>query len=88
MMWKQGVRVERQDGCRIVLGESWKKVTEEDELIVDLMESGVTDDDALIRAVTEKAERNDILSGFRLAQFVEDYGAFLAEPPDSIVFEA
>ncbi|MCR5626630.1 MAG: hypothetical protein K6F99_04875 [Lachnospiraceae bacterium] len=79
MKWKATVKLEKNDGLWLCLGHKKKKIADEDTAIAELIENGVTEDDELLKAVSEKYEGDDISSGFRLAQFVEDYADFIAE---------
>ncbi|MCR4745624.1 MAG: hypothetical protein K5894_10410 [Lachnospiraceae bacterium] len=86
MRWRPGVRIEYGDDIWLNSGNKRKRVEKEDENIILLMESGITEDDELIRRVTADLDGDDIGAGFRLAQFVEDYGEFLAEGKKSAIF--
>ncbi len=88
MTWKNNVVIEQDDGLWIRCGAEKKQVKKEDEDIVLLMGRGITDDDELIKKVAEQTDGDDISSGFKLAQFVEDYGDFLAEGVRATVFGA
>ncbi len=68
-------------------GESRRRIKDEDIWIVRLMGDGTTDDSELIRQVSKQMGSNAILAGLTLAQFVEDYAAFLSEGTKSRVFE-
>lgn len=69
------------------MGDKKKEVPEEDKLIIDLMENGITDDDLLIREVSVYENADEILAKLRLAQFVEDYGDFIEAAEPSKLFE-
>ncbi len=86
MNWKSEVKIIKDDGIWLTLGKKKKQIAAEDIMIAELMESGVTEDDELLRRVSEVSEGDDIGAGFRLAQFVEDYGPYLAEARKPSVF--
>lgn len=86
MKWKSGVVIERDQETWLRWGEKKKKMEQEDQEILELMEAGIEDDDELLRKVSERSEDDDIGSGLRLAQFVEDYGEFIAEGIKTKVF--
>ncbi len=86
MKWKIGVEVIRDGGIWLRLHEKRKRIKKEDFMIYKLMESGITDDDELIKRVSDLSGSDTISTGFRLAQFVEDYGDFIAEAKKSSVF--
>ena len=87
MEWKSEVTIEKENGFILRYGNREKEMADEDLIIAELMEQGVTDDEELLKRVSELTESGDILAGFRLAQFVEDYGEFLKEGKKSNVFE-
>lgn len=86
MRWKTGVEVERDHEVWFECGDKKKIIDSEDVDIVELIESGVRDDDELLRRLSEQSGDDVISSGFRLAQFVEDYGEFIAEGTKARVF--
>ena len=86
MRWRTDVTIEWGDATWLCRGNKKKKVKKEDEKIVELIESGITDDDELLEKVSEQMETDDISAGFSLAQFVEDYGDFIAEGERAAVF--
>ncbi len=88
MKWRNNVEIDKSDGIWLRFGEKEKHLEKNDEYIFSLMDSGITDDDELIKKVSEHTDCDEISSGFRLAQFVEDYGDFLAEGVRSNVFGA
>ena len=51
------------------------------------MEAGIVDDDELVSRVAKLSGSDTISTGFRMAQFVEDYGDFIAEAKQLAVFE-
>ncbi len=87
MEWKSDVRVEKSNGLWLCSKDERKEIAEEDEQIVRLMEQGVKDDEELLNKVSELSGFDELLAGFRLAQFVEDYGEFLKEGEKSNVYE-
>ena len=87
MEWKSDVRVEKSNGLWLCYKDERKEIAEEDEQIVRLMERGVKDDEELLNKVSELSGFDELLAGFRLAQFVEDYGEFLKEKKKSNVYE-
>ena len=88
MRWGENVAVERKDGILLRAGKKEKKIEEKDLEIFELMDSGVCDDDEILSRLSEQSGEDMISTGFRLAQFVEDYGDFLAEGERSKVFGA
>ncbi|ETP71935.1 hypothetical protein UYO_2075 [Lachnospiraceae bacterium JC7] len=86
MKWKTGVEILRENGTWLKLGDKKKKVSEEDECILKLMEKGIKDDDRFLKYMTEITSEDSIGAGLRLAQFVEDYGDFLMERKKDEVF--
>lgn len=88
MRWKIGTELLQDRGLWVCLRDKRKRIKKEDIEIVRLMEQGVVDDDELIRAVSKIFRSDAITTGFRLAQFVEDYGDFIAEAQKSSVFGA
>lgn len=88
MKWKADARIEREGKVYVCLGGRKKEIPEEDMFIVKLMEAGVTEDEGLLKEVSEQGgEHDEICAGFRLAQFVEDYGEFLEAAAPSRIFE-
>ncbi|MBQ7563612.1 MAG: hypothetical protein IJT16_06440 [Lachnospiraceae bacterium] len=87
MEWKPGVEILRDKGVRIRLGSREKEVEEEDMEILEFMGSGICDDDELLKKVAESSGSDLASCGFRLAQFVENYGDFIAKGTKSKVFE-
>ncbi len=86
MRWKIGVEIIRDGGLWLRLNDKRKKIKKEDIDILKLMEAGVVDDDELVSRVARLTNSDAISTGFRLAQFVEDYGDFIAEARKSSVF--
>ncbi len=86
MKWRPEVKVEKKNGCWLVLGKRKIKVADEDAFIVDLMEQGVAEDTDLVKEVSVVTGNDECAAGFRLAQFVEDYGDFIAESRRAVVF--
>jgi hypothetical protein len=50
------------------------------------MELGVAEDTDLVKEVSVVTGNDECAAGFRLAQFVEDYGDFIAESRRAVVF--
>ena len=86
MKWKEKVTVERKDGILLKLEKKEKKVEKKDLDIFELMDSGICNDDEILSRLSEQSGEDTISTGFRLAQFVEDYGDFLAKGEKSKVF--
>ncbi len=86
MKWKENVAVEKKEGILLRSGKKEKKVEKKDLDIFEVMESGISDDDEILSILTKTSGEDAISTGFRLAQFVEDYGDFLAEGEKSKVF--
>ena len=86
MRWRIETEIIRGDEAWVCMGAKKKKIEEADKIILDLMESGITDDDELIGKLSEKLGVDEADSAFRLAQFVVDYGEYLAEGAKSAVF--
>ena len=87
MKWKHDVKIERVDGIWLIRRDMRKRVEKDDEIIVNLMEAGIESDDELIKKAEDAFQGEGEGVGFRLAQFVENYGAFLAEGTKSKVFD-
>ena len=88
MRWKEDVAVDRKDGILLRSEKKEKKIEKKDLDIFELMDSGICDDDEILSRLSEQSGEDAISTGFRLAQFVEDYGDFLAEGEKSKVFGA
>ena len=87
MKWKSGVTIEKDGGFFLCMGEKNRQLEEEDISIAELIESGITDDEELTAKVAEYFGENELMADFRLAQFVADYGEFIAQASQSRVFE-
>ena len=86
MRWKIDVEIIRDGGIWLRLKDKRKRIKKEDIEILKLMEAGIVDDDELLSRVAKMTDSDIISSGFRLAQFVEDYGDFIAQATKSSVF--
>ncbi len=78
MKWKKGVTILWDEPVRIRYEDREVLLGSEDAMIARLLEDGVNDDDELLRQVSA-GTRGEIDAGLCLAQFVEDYGDFIAE---------
>ena len=87
MKWKQDVEFRKEGGLFLNRKGRGKQVEEEDLPIAELLLKGVTGDLDLVHAVTEITDRDEIMAELRLAQFVEDYGFYLAEGEKARVIE-
>ncbi|MCR5585947.1 MAG: hypothetical protein K6F77_00250 [Lachnospiraceae bacterium] len=88
MKWKENVIFEKENEVVwVCLGKKKKRIEEDDLFIAKLMDEGVVDDTELLKKVTDETKGDDISSGFRLAQFVEDYGEYIAAGAKSAVFD-
>ena len=87
MKWKRDVIVERKDGLWLRIGEKQSAVAKADEAIVRKMEEGITDDEALLKCLSEETGESPAECCLRLAQFVVDYGAYIEEGTRSKVFD-
>ena len=88
MRWRKGVTVERANGAWLRDEKQRKRVAKDDLLIVELIESGIVEDDDLLKKVSLGTKEGEIPAGFRLAQFVEDYGYFLEEGQRARIFDS
>lgn len=79
MQWKSDVTIERNDGLWLCIGDKKIAVDKDDETIVRKMEQGITDDDALLKCLSEDNGESLAECGLRLAQFVVDYGEYIEE---------
>lgn len=79
MKWKPSVKIDNTNGLWISLGEKKRMIAEDDVIIVQKMGEGMYDDSALLKCLSEETGDSDIESSLRLAQFVVDYGEFIAE---------
>jgi len=86
MRWRSDVTFDDANGVKIKRGTAEKEIAKKDLNIYEMMRSGILDDDEILKRLSEKSGEDTISSGFRLAQFVEDYGEFLAEGEKSKVF--
>ncbi|MBE5871374.1 MAG: hypothetical protein E7294_08965 [Lachnospiraceae bacterium] len=86
MKWKSDVKIERGEGTWLSRQNQRKRVHPEDEIILEWIETGISDEE-LLKKVCGQLEEDEISSGFRLAQFVEDYSDFIADGEKSKVFE-
>lgn len=86
MKWKAGVKILDENGIWICDGTQKKRLGGLDAMIAKWMEHGSGDDDELLTKVAAELKNGDIDAGFRLAQFVEDYGEFIAEGQKNKVF--
>ncbi len=86
MRWKSDVKIERGEGTWLSLKDQRKRVHPEDEIILEWIEAGISDEE-LLKKVCGQLEEDEISSGFRLAQFVEDYSDYIADGERSKVFE-
>ena len=87
MKLKADVLVEKAEGLKLRLGKKEKPVEEKDLEILELMEKGISDDDEMVRELAKKTGEDTISTGFRLAQFVEDYGDYLEAAIPSELYE-
>ncbi|SHK80277.1 hypothetical protein [Hespellia stercorisuis] len=79
MKWKENVRIEWDEECRLYFDEKSIEIKPEWEYLVKALESGMTDDEMLRQLVMEQEQCDEVSAGFTLAQFVLDYGTFLEE---------
>lgn len=77
MKWEQGVRLDKHQGYQLILNDSKKQIEPEDEYIADAVSKELSDEELLI-LVGKNEQTDDIISGFRIAQFVVDYGEFIS----------
>lgn len=87
MKWKEKVKLIKEEKIYLSLEEARQEVPEEDMLIIDMLEKGITEDDELVRQMAVFEEGDEIRARFRLAQFVEDYGAFIEAAEPSRLYE-
>ncbi|MBO5561012.1 MAG: hypothetical protein J6A07_05125 [Firmicutes bacterium] len=87
MKWKKDVNIDKTDGIVLKIGGRIKKISDEDMLIANLIENGITDDNALVAAVAKHDGNNEMTAGLQLAQFAADYAAFLEQAQGKRVFE-
>ena len=87
MKWKSDVTVERKDGLWLRIGEKQSAVAKADEAIVRKIEEGITDDEALLKSLSEETGESSAECCLRLAQFVVDYGPYIEEGTRSKVFD-
>lgn len=77
MKWKKDVSIDKTKGIVLNTDGRIKKISDEDMLIANLMEDGITDDNALVAAAAKYDGNNEMTAGLQLAQFAADYAAFL-----------
>lgn len=88
MRWKQGVVVQNADKCQFTSSNMQKDILPEDEYIVQAVESGVSEDEELIRIIMEKEDVDEIVARLRIAQFVIEHGEYIAELEGHMMIEA
>ena len=94
MKWKPGATIERnKEELRFCYREpeeeqsKEKTAAKEDYYIIDAIESGMTDDKELLQLVGDTEQTNDVVSGFRLAQFILDYGEYISNDVGHMMIE-
>lgn len=86
MRWNEKASFQQGVESWVTLKNKKKRIEEEDLVISEMMKNGITDDSELLLMLSEETGQNSIMAGLRLAQFVEDYGEFLAEGTKEKVF--
>ena len=86
MKFDNNVQIIRQNKVKISNGEKEKEIKQDDLLIVDMLEAGITEDDLLISKISEAYNECDISARLRLTLFIEEYGDFIAPGDRDRVF--
>lgn len=81
MKWKPGVVVIKEPDYALQLGEIIQAVPEKEVYLVEAIEQGVTEDESLVRLIMETEQIDEIAAAFGLAQFLIDFGQYIA--PDT-----
>lgn len=87
MRWKTSVNIVKNNGYELQQGTNTIKIAPEDEYIIEAVEHGIIKDEELVKVIMKHENVNDIVASFRLAQFVVDYGDFIAELNGHMVIE-
>ncbi|MDD3219175.1 MAG: hypothetical protein PHC41_06115 [Lachnospiraceae bacterium] len=78
MEWKSNVSVTKGDSYVIADGTHEKKASKEDEYIIAAMEKGICDDEKLLQVIMEQEQYTEMIARLRLAEFVVEYGDYIA----------
>lgn len=81
MNWKPGVVVSKEPNYALQLGGTTQLVPEKDVYLINAMERGITEDTQLVALIMEAESIDETAAAFGLAQFLLDYGDFIA--PDT-----
>ncbi|NCB94603.1 MAG: hypothetical protein EOM40_18945 [Clostridia bacterium] len=87
MRWKNDVKIEKKNGYMLKNKEGERKIKPEDEYIVKAMVKGICEDERLLEVIKKKEDLDEILSGFRLAEFLVEYGEYIEELKDELMIE-
>ncbi|MEG1578420.1 MAG: hypothetical protein RR336_06620 [Oscillospiraceae bacterium] len=81
MKWKPGITLTGQDDPQLCLAEKQMPIAPKDVYLAKAMLRGVHDIEALKELIANAEGIDDTAAAFALAQFVLDYGDFIA--PDT-----
>lgn len=79
MRWKPEVVLKKQDTYLLQLGTKQQPVLPKDTYLVEAMKGGITEDEKLIQCIMQHEQIDETAAAFGLAQFILDYGNFIAE---------
>ena len=87
MKWKPDVTVERKRRYMLSQGKKRRMIAREDYYLVDAMEQGITDERELNELVVCTEKVDSVIAGFRLAQFIVDYGEYISNQVGHCIIE-
>lgn len=79
MKWKKDVILEKQQPWQLRLGDKVTPIAERDIYLIKAVEKGICNDEDLVRLVAKEEGIDETAAAFGLAQFLIDYGDFIAE---------
>lgn len=78
MKWDKNVVLKRENNKYfLICGSNVQEIAIEDKFIADAVSDG-TDDAAILKLVMDREGTDEEISGFRIAQFVVEYGSFIS----------
>lgn len=85
MKWKPQVVVTKENGCSLRLGNRTQTVPQESVFIIKAIENSVTEDAELVRLIMKAESIDETAAAFGLAQFILDYGDFIAADTEHFI---
>lgn len=78
MHLKDDVELFEEDGLKLKCGETIISISSGDSYIIKRLQNNVLNDQKILSLVKEREGLNDIDAEFRMAEFMEKYGQWIA----------